>query len=152
MINVFLGGTCANNNWREEFTAALIATGIPADTIFNPVLPPGVDWTQADADREHEAKATAKFNLFYIADPKQERNTFSAYSTCEAIMGLYDDPGAVVVVFDQTGMEGHALKAMKQIERDLIKRFPYGRIFNVRRAVQYLADALGCNDSFAAGR
>lgn len=140
-INVFLGGTCANNNWREEFTAALIAAGVPADTIFNPVLPPGVDWTQADADREHAAKSSARFNLFYIADPKQEGNTFSAYSTCEAIMGLYDDSSAIVV-FDQTGMEGHALKAMKQIERDLTKRFPDGRIFDSARSVQYLADAL----------
>lgn len=93
MINIFLGGTCANNNWREEFTAALVAAGIPAETIYNPVLPPGVPWTQADADREHENKAAAKFNLFYIADPKQEGNTFSAYSTCEAIMGVVRWPG-----------------------------------------------------------
>lgn len=145
-INVFLGGRCANNNWREEFTVALVAAGVPADTIFNPVLPPGVEWTQVDADREHVAKTAAKFNLFYIADPKQDGNMFSAYSTCEAIMGLYDDPRAIVV-FDQDGMVGHALKAMKQIERDLKNRFPYGRIFDSARAVQYLADALGCNET-----
>lgn len=146
-INVFLGGTCANNNWRESFIAALVTAGVPADTIFNPVLPAGQEWTQADADREHEAKDVAKFNLFYIADPQQDGNTFSAYSTCEAIMGLYDDCRAIVV-FDHSGMDGHALKAMKQIARDLKKRFPTGRIYeDAGMTVQYLADALGCNES-----
>lgn len=138
MITVFLGWTCANNNWREGFTAALIAAGIPAETIFNPVLPAGVEWTEADAEREHAAKAAAKFNLFYVGDPKQEGNTFSAYSCCEAIMGLYDDP-RTIVVFDKAGMSGHAIKAINQIERDLRKRFPEAAIFDSwAMAVSYI--------------
>lgn len=62
-------------------------------------------------------------------------------------MGLYDDP-RTIVVFDQDGMGGHAVKAMKQIERDLTKRFSVGRIYSDgASAVQYLADALGCNET-----
>ncbi len=143
MITIFLGGTCANNNWRDDFTAALVAAGVSAETIYNPVLPAGQEWTPADADREAEAKACARFNVFYIADPKQEGNTFSAYSTCEAIMGLYDDPERTVVVFDTDGMEKHALKAMNQIRRDLSKRFPDSMIHSAPgTAVSDLASRL----------
>lgn len=143
MINVFLGGTCANNNWREDFTAKLIAAGVAADTIFNPVLPPGQDWTTADADREHDAKANARINVFYIADPKQEGNTFSAYSTCEAIMELYDGLRKPVVVFDSDGMSGHPAKAMRQIAKDLRHRFPAAAIFEAPDvAIGCMADLL----------
>jgi hypothetical protein len=122
---VFLGGTCAGNNWRPEFIAALIAGGLSAEEIFNPVVP---DWNEEVRRKEEEAKASATHMLFYIADPKQAGNPLSAYSMVEATMAMYDKPDTTVVVFDNTGIEGHALKAMNQTLKVLKKRFPAAAI------------------------
>jgi hypothetical protein len=84
-ISVFLGGTCANANWRTSFTADLVKAGVPADSIFNPVVP---DWTPECQAAEDAAKLTAKYNLFYLCDPKQEGNPVSVYSLVEAVMGM----------------------------------------------------------------
>lgn len=144
-MTIFLGGTCANNNWREGFTEALTSRQIPASDIFNPVLPAGVEWTSEDAVKESAAKRLADIVVFYIADPKQDGNTFSAYSTCEAIMALYDDPQRAVVIFDDTGMSGHPIKAMTQIRRDLIARFPEQQIHSSPLdAVDYITKLFYC--------
>lgn len=145
-IFVFLGGTCGNNNWCEQFTIDLIEAGVCPQSIFNPVLPPGVEWTQTDADREHTVKCIADFNLFYIADSKQEGNPVSVYSIVEAVMGLYqnekeDSSPKTVVVFDMVGMTGHALKAVQQTAHDLRRRFPEW-ILDSGSAVQWLAEQI----------
>lgn len=140
-ISVFLGGTVANSNWRTDFISALVQAGVDSESIYNPVVP---DWTPECQAAEDAAKATAKYNLFYICDPKQEGNPVSVYSLVEAVMGMYDRPCCTVVVFDNAGYSGHALKSLDKSEKDLRKRFPNGLIFGTREAaLQFLIDKLG---------
>ncbi len=140
-ISVFLGGTYANANWRQTFIEDLVSDGVPAETIFNPVVP---DWTPECQAAEDIAKATAKYNLFYLCDPKQEGNPVSVYSLVEAVMGLYDQPSNTVVVFDNAGYTGQALKSLVKSEKDMRKRFPSGLIFGSRdEALDFLSEKLG---------
>lgn len=135
-ISVFLGGTVANSNWRKSFIADLVSAGVDESTIFDPVVP---DWTPECQAAEDSAKATAKFNLFYLCDPKQEGNPVSVYSLVEATMGLYDQPSNTVIVFDNEGYSGHTLKSLTKSQKDLMKRFPNGLIFGSREtALDYL--------------
>jgi hypothetical protein len=125
-ITVFLGGTVGNSTWRKSFTAALVEAGVDPNTIFDPVVP---DWTPECQAAEDAAKATARFNLFYLCDPNQEGNPVSVYSLVEAVMGMYDQPSNTVVVFDNAGYGSHALKSLTKSEKDLKKRFPNGLVF-----------------------
>lgn len=139
--SIFLGGTVANANWRPSFIADLVAAGVSEDSLYNPVVP---DWTPECQAAEDQAKSQARYNLFYICDPKQEGNPVSIYSLVEATMGLYDQPSTIVVVFDNTGYSGHALKSLTKSEKDLRKRFPTASIFSTREeAVNYFVKRLG---------
>jgi hypothetical protein len=124
---VFLGGTAANNPWRDGLIKRLAACGVPLECLFNPVVP---DWNEAAQIAEEEAKKAATVMFFCIADPRQEGNPLSAYSMLEVTMELYDRPGVTAVVFDTTGMVGHPLKAMNQALRALKGRFPDANIFS----------------------
>lgn len=135
---IFLGGTCGNNNWRESFTEDLIQAGVPAESIFNPVVS---DWNEDVQKAEEHAKATASFLLFYLADPKQDGNPLSTYSVVEAMIGLYEEPARTIVVFDHDGLAGHALKVALQIEKHLRNRF-VGSIFPRDLAVDCVARLL----------
>ena len=123
---LFLGGTAANNRWRDGFTDALMARGVSSDIIFNPVV---AEWNEEAQAREEKAKASASHLLFYIANPMQEGNPLSAYSMVEATMALYDKGDRTVVVFDSNGMEGHFLKALNQTRKVIQARFPDARIY-----------------------
>lgn len=114
---VFLGGTCGTNNWRERFIAELKKLGLTDEEIFNPVV---AEWNEDAQAREEAAKEEACVLMFYIGDPGD--GTLSAYSMVEATMALYDKPDRTVVVFDDTGLEGHAAKAMKQVQKVLLNR------------------------------
>lgn len=134
---VFLGGTAANNNWRDGFIKALVGRGVSADALFNPVVK---DWNDEAQRREEAAKAEASHLVFCVADPKQEGNPLSAYSMVEATMALYDKHDRTVVVFDTEGMSGHPLKAMNQALKVLKARFPEANIFGTpQEAVDWLA-------------
>jgi hypothetical protein len=126
---VFLGGTCGNNRWRDSFIAEAVAAGVPRASLFNPVVE---EWSDAAQWVEEAAKARATEFVYYIADPQQEGLTVSAYSLVEATMALYDAPDRTVVVFDASGMSGHALKAMAQARTVLARRFPAARILASR--------------------
>ena len=140
-ISVFLGGTVANSNWRTSFTTALTEAGVDSETIFNPVVS---DWTPECQAAEDAAKATSKYNLFYLCDPQQEGNPVSVYSLVEAVMGMYDRPTNTVVVFDNSGYSGHTLKALAKSEKDLRQRFPNGLVFGSRgEALSFLVSKLG---------
>lgn len=136
---VFLGGTCGNNNWRESFTASLVAGGVPAERVFNPVMT--VPTTSASWMSEEDAKANSQYLMFFIADPKQEGVTISAYSMVEATMGLYDKPEQTVVVFDLTGIENErVVKATNRTQKLMKQRFPNANIFGtVEEAVAFLS-------------
>jgi hypothetical protein len=137
---VFLGGTAAKNPWRDAFIDDLASRGVPKEVLFNPVV---ADWNEEAQAWEEEAKATAQYLVFYIADPLQEGNPLSAYSMVEATMALYDQSERSVVVFDTAGMEGHALKAMNQTAKVLGRRFPGANIFTtVEVAKEWLAERL----------
>jgi hypothetical protein len=126
---IFLGGTAGNNDWRTSFIADAVAGGIPAAILFNPVV---ADWNAAAQAAEEAAKASATSLLFYIGSPRQEGNPLSAYSMVEATMSLYDAPERTVLVFDLDGIEGHPLKALKQMAAVLKKRFPNADILPSR--------------------
>ncbi len=138
MLNkmVFLGGTCGNNNWRDGFTEKLIAGGVSKESIFNPVVK---DWNAKAQEAEELAKKEASYLLFYIANPKLEGISVSAYSLVEATMALYDKAAQTVVVFDFEGIEGHSLKSVKQSMNVLRVRFPSADIFGtIDEAADYL--------------
>mgnify|MGYP003554776529 FL=1 len=137
---LFLGGTCGNNNWRIGFIASLIALGVSAGNLFNPVVP---NWNDEAQAKEDAAKTEAKYMLYYLANPGEENNTVSSYSLVEAVMNLYDAPNRTVVVFDTTGQPPHVVKAMTKSYKDLVKRFPNAPIFNdLKLAKEWLVDQL----------
>lgn len=136
----FLGGTCGNNLWRPAFAASLVALGVSADNLFDPVVP---NWNAEAQAKEDAAKKEAAYMLYYLANPGEENNTVSSYSLVEAVMSLYDAPEKTVVVFDTNGQPPHVVKAMTKSYRDLVKRFPNAPIFNdLEQAKQWLAEQL----------
>lgn len=136
---VFEGGTVGENEWRRGFEERLTACGVPRSWLFNPVVP---NWTPECQVREDEAKKIANVVLYVIADPKNGTG-ISAYSLVEATMALYDDPKRAIVVFDKTGLEGHALKVVSKVERDLRDRFPVSYIFSsMEEAEGFLVNTL----------
>jgi hypothetical protein len=137
---VFLGGTAANNPWRDTVISDLVDRGIPRETLFNPVV---ADWNEAAQAAEEQAKFEASYHVYYIAAPMQEGNPLSAYSMVEATMALFDHPDSSVVAFDTESMEGHPLKAMNQAKRVLVNRFPGANIFGTREELtDWLASQL----------
>lgn len=124
---VFLGGTCGKNDWRLGLIERLIARGVPAEALFNPVVP---NWDAAAQANEDRAKAEATVMLYYLGNPNDGNNNLSFYSLLEATMGLYDAPGRTVVVFDATDMPKHAAKATAKAFKDLKARFPDLAIFD----------------------
>jgi hypothetical protein len=141
---VFLGGTCGSNNWREEVVIpALRKRGVPEDALFNPVVE---HWTDEARRREDEVKATADYQLYVIASPDPTSGTanVSAYSLVELVMSLYDAPERTVAMFDTSGMPKHTAKGMLKTYTDLCSRFPQGTIFkdDYDALADWLADRL----------
>lgn len=123
---VFLGGTCGNNNWRDGLIQRLTELGVPLSALFNPVVD---NWDEAAQAAEDAAKAESEYMLYYLGDPQQDDNRCSFYSLLEATMGLYDAPERTVVVFDTTGMPPHIVKSNNKACKDLMARFPEANIF-----------------------
>ena len=135
---VFLGGTCGNNNWRDGFINRLARRGVTRDALFNPVV---LDWNDESRRTEDAAKASARFVLFYLGDPKQEDNRRSFLSLLEAAMGLYDAPDRTIVVFDTTGMPKVAVDSVTKAFQDMKGRFPDLPIFDSLKAAEdYIAE------------
>ena len=137
---VFLGGTCGKNTWRPTLIAQLVAEGVNPSCLFDPVVS---DWNDAAQKAEEEAKAKATHMFFYIANPYLKGTELSAYSMVEATMALYDKPQTTVIVFDSTDITEHSLKAFKQTEKVLRKRFPQATILGTRQeAIDWLVKQL----------
>jgi hypothetical protein len=138
---VFLGGTCGRNTWRNELISALVAQGVSQDALFNPVVE---HWTAECQAVEDQVKATAPIVVYYLASPKDDNpNSVSAYSLVEATMALYDDGDRAVIVFDTDGLSGHVRKVMKKVENDLRKRFPQAAILSSGDLTSYLVKRIG---------
>ncbi len=140
---VFLGGTCGNNDWREErVIPALLERGVAPGSCFNPVV---AHWDKLAQEREDAMKESATYLLFVIANPDKAQPTanVSAYSLIEAVQALYDKPERTVVVFDMEGMPKHTAKAISKGARDLQQRFPGAPIFTeYEQAMEWLAERL----------
>lgn len=137
---VFLGGTCGDNNWRETFTKDLASKGVDKKKIFNPIVE---NWDEEAQRKEDLAKEESKFLLFYIANPKTKGNEVSGYSLIELTMGLYDFPETTIGVLCTDGLSPAVSKALTKGFKDLKKRFPKGHIFFDREsALQFLSEKL----------
>lgn len=127
---VFLGGTCGANHWREDIVIPeLLARGVDPQSLFNPVVS---HWDAAAQAREDEVKRTADYLLFVIVspDPRGQTANVSAYSLVELVMSLYDAPERTVALFQTDGMVPHAAKAIDKSVKDLRERFPDAPIFS----------------------
>lgn len=138
---VFLGGTCGNTNWRDNFIKNLVALGIPENKIFNPVVP---NWTPECQDREDTAKAEARLNVYYLTNPNDGVNQFSVYSIFEATKGLYEDRQANAVVFDLNPSiyPNHINKVVNKIYKDLKNKFPQNVFDSLDDLVLALAEEI----------
>ena len=129
-MQIFLGGTCGNNHWREDVVIpGLLEQGVAPERIFNPVV---THWNKAAQAREDAVKqAPDSLLLFVIASPEPGTLTanVSAYSLIEAVMSLYDAPERSVVVVDLAWMPTHTAKALSKGVQDLQARFPHAPIF-----------------------
>lgn len=73
---IFLGGTCNDSDWREEFISIFNKTDCKTK-LFNPVVK---DWTPECKKKEDEVKSKARMNLFVIT-PEMT----GTYSIAEAV-------------------------------------------------------------------
>lgn len=128
---IFLGGTTANNHWREELIADFVRLGFPAETFFNPIVE---HWTPEARKSERRAKKEANILFIYIGDPQDEKQLLSPFSLVEATMGLYDNPRTTAVVLDPTGLAGRPLKLVTEMTAIFNERFPEGNIFSTLEA------------------
>jgi hypothetical protein len=128
MNTVFLGGTCGNNNWREDIFIDLGDRGVDASGLFNPVV---ADWNEEAQANEERHKVEDDYLLFFLSNPEQQGNPLSTYSLVEATMALYDRPDKTVVCFDHEAIEGAQFqKAFNQSEKVLRARFPEANILS----------------------
>ncbi|MGB7922270.1 MAG: hypothetical protein WCF57_03395 [Pyrinomonadaceae bacterium] len=139
MNDVFLGGTCAHNRWREEIVIpALLKSGVPETAIFNPNLGPGM-WNEGAQILEDQVKQSCALMVYYVGDTKDGTGV-SLYSAVEATMALYDDPERTIVVIDPAGTEGHVTKALNKTLQDLRTRFPNAVIAdNLQELIEHVA-------------
>jgi hypothetical protein len=110
MSEVFLGGTCAGPDYREQL--------IPLLTVpyFNPVV---ADWKPEDAAREDRAKEEASANVFVITPA-----AIGMYSVAELTELAIESEKPLFVMFME--VEGftwneHQLKSNAQIKKLLSK-------------------------------
>ncbi len=137
---VFLGGTCGDNNWRDTFTKDLVSKGVDKNKIFNPIVE---NWDEEAQRKEDLAKEESKFLLFYIANPKTKGNETSGYSLIELTMGLYDHPETTIGVLCTDELSEAVKKALTKGFKDLKKRFPDGNVFETAdEAVKFLSEKL----------
>lgn len=142
---LFLGGTCAKNNWRIPFTEDLIERGVDPATIFYPVVP---DWNDEARVREEEVKATARYKLYYIGNTFNPSLPTPNVSMHEVAMGLFFDPSRTIAVFDIESWEdhpnfNHIQKTYMKILKDYAKAFPYALIFeSLEEIAEFLAQRL----------
>jgi len=140
---VFLGGTVGANRWRETIVIpGLLARGVAADILFNPVV---THWTQQAQQHEDTVKRAVRYLLYVIASPDPAGGTanVSAYSLVELTMSLYDSPNRAIGLFDTTGMPRHTAKAIRKSAQDLHGRFPEAPIFtDYETMMDWLAEHL----------
>ena len=143
MKEIYLGGTCANNRWREDIVIpALVERGVPEDSIFNPNLGIG-RWSKAAQELEDKVRDSCSLVVYYLGDTRDGTGV-SFYSAMKAVMALYDHPMDAFVVIDTNGTEGHTAMALDRAYRELKKRFPDANLAdNLQDLIVYAADRYG---------
>lgn len=89
---IFLGGTCADSTWRQEF----LARWKKIDTktkCFNPVVD---DWNEEAQKKEEETKNNARVNLFVITP-----EMIGPFSCVEAVECAHKDENVFFAVYDK---------------------------------------------------
>lgn len=143
MNEVFLGGTCGNNRWREDIVIpGLKNKGVPEDAIFNPNLGPG-QWNEEAQALEDRVKRSCSLMVYYIGDPRDGTGV-SPYSVVEATMALYDDQDRTLVVIENAGADDHTKKALDKILLDWRRRFTNARIEqSLDELIMHIAERIG---------
>lgn len=110
-VDVFLGGTCGKNDWRDRIMPELDRLGI---TYFNPVVP---NWTPECQLAEDFHKETAGIQVYYLGNPMDPLvPEVSAYSCFE--LGCAGTDMLVAIAIDEWN-NTHLQKAMYKIAADL---------------------------------
>jgi hypothetical protein len=108
MNKIFLGGTCANTTWREEFIEAVKPFGIEC---FNPVVK---DWTpECQAIEEDEKNNKCDTHLYVIT--KEMMGTYSIAeiinSAWQAVVYGTTVSFVVFAVLDEGTWQKHEIKS-----------------------------------------
>lgn len=105
-IDIFLGGACGKTTWRDKIVipnlvrladSAYRANSASFKTliVFNPQLPPGVDWKPEHAGIEDIVKSISRVRLFWLG-----RETRAIASMIETAEYARCDPRSLVVLLE----------------------------------------------------
>lgn len=112
-FKIFLGGTCADTNWREQVIGMLEFKFYNHIDYFNPVVE---DWTPECIEKENEEKEYfCNIHLYHITS-----ETKGFYSIAEAIESTMKGKITIFSV-DPTGFDKQQLKSFSAIV-DMIRR------------------------------
>ena len=136
MYSVFLGGTCNGSTWRDELIPQLDEKTVSP---FNPVVE---HWDEEAQKREDFHKANDDYTL-YVLTPEMT----GVYSVFEVAMDSMKRPGRVICCIlkerDGKAFEGHMLKNMSKIKKDLINNGTL--VFDSLEEVADFLNSLGTN-------
>ncbi len=122
---VFLGGTCGKYHWRDDFIERVTRAGVSPERLFNPVLPPGVPWTDAAKEEEDKEKEVAQYLLFHLANPLEpKRPAHSEYSLIQVVQSVFNVRRTTKVFFDDAHLDARTAKSIKAIITDVEEKFP----------------------------
>jgi len=140
MAKVFLGGTTADSNWRDEFEKMLKID------FFNPVVD---DWDEKAQEEELKERENCDFCLYTIT-PKMK----GPYSIAEVVDDSNKRPDkAILVVLEDDGGEKYADHVRKSL--DMVKRMVKengGQVFeSLKKAADYLNSKGGMEKKAESG-
>ena len=101
-IKVFLGGTCNNDNWRDEFVKGL---KMP---YFNPVVS---DRTEEAKEREDKEKLECAYSVYAITD-----NMKGLYSIAELIDSVHRNTYGTIFINLTREIDEERARSLKDVE------------------------------------
>lgn len=133
MIEVFLGGTCNNSDWRDVLTPMLECIA------FNPVVD---DWTEEAQQIEIQKRETCDLVL-YVITPRMK----GVYSIAEAVYDACNRPEKTVFTYldfdnslgENIEFDPHQLKSIEQT-RKLIESCGAKTFDNLLETANYIND------------
>lgn len=124
-MKIFLGGTCANTNWRKKFIEAIKPLGIE---YFNPVVE---DWTsECQAIEEDEKNNKCDCHLYVIT-----KEMMGTYSIAEIINSAWQSivygttvNFIVFAVLDEGTWQKHEIKSFDAIMKMIKNIAPHNSV------------------------